>query len=50
MVYYVDAGADDGISSLIATGPLYQGGQNEIFSSAAQIDALAAYLKAQIDA
>ena len=50
MVYYVDAGADDGISSLIATGPLYQGGQNEIYSSASQIDDLAVYLKAQIDA
>ena len=50
VVYYVDAGADDGVSSIIATGPLYQGGQNEIFSSASQIDDLAEYLKAQIDA
>jgi hypothetical protein len=50
IVYYTDPTAEDGISSLIATGPLYQGGINEIFKSADQIDELVVYMRNQLAA
>ena len=50
VVYYYDATADDGISTVIATGPLQQGGYNEIFKNANQIDDLVNYLKDLIKA
>ena len=50
VVYYHDATADDGISTVIATGPLQQGGYNEIFKNANQIDDLVIYLKDLIKA
>ena len=50
VVYYHDVTADDGISTVIATGPLQQGGYNEIFKNANQIDDLVNYLKDLIKA
>lgn len=38
IAYYYNPTADDGISSVIATGPLQQGGYNEIFKNASDID------------
>lgn len=48
VVYYTDPGVEDGISSVVATGPLYQGGHNQVFKNADEIDALADYLKSQM--
>lgn len=48
VVYYTDPGVEDGISSVVATGPLYQGGHNQVFKNADEIDALAEYLKDQM--
>ena len=50
VVYYTDPGVEDGISSVVATGPLYQGGHNQVFKNADEIDSLAAYLKSQMSA
>ena len=50
VVYYNDPGADDGIASMIATGPLQSGGYNEVYKSAAEIDQLVVYLRGLIDA
>jgi hypothetical protein len=50
VVYYKDPTADDGISTLIATGPIQSGGYNEIFKNANEIDKLVEYLKGLIDA
>ena len=50
VVYYKDPTADDGISTLIATGPIQSGGYNEIFKNANEIDKLADYLKGLINA
>ena len=43
VVYYNDPTADDGISTLIATGPIQSGGYNEIFKNANEIDKLVEY-------
>lgn len=50
VVYYKDPTADDGISTLIATGPIQSGGYNEIFKNANEIDKLVDYLKGLINA
>lgn len=45
VAYYYDVAADDNVSAIIATGPIQQGGSNEIFKNAQQIEDLAEYLK-----
>ena len=50
VVYYKDATADDGISTLIGAGPIQEGGYNEIFKNAKQIDDLVDYLSNLINA
>ena len=50
VAYYTDPGADDGITTLLVAGPLVQGGKNEIFKNAEEIDLLAAHLTRQIEA
>ena len=49
VAYYYNPTADDGISTLIATGPIQQGGYNEIFKNAADIDQLVEELNLKID-
>lgn len=49
VAYYYNPTADDGISTLIATGPIQQGGYNEIFKNAADIDQLVKELDLKID-
>ena len=50
IVYYKDSAAEDGVSTIIATGPINQDGRNEIFKNANQIDELVEYLKQLITA
>ena len=50
VAYYYDVAADDNVSAIIATGPIQQGGSNEIFKNAQQIEDLAEYLKNIINA
>lgn len=49
IAYYYNPTADDGISTLIATGPIQQGGYNEIFKNAADIDKLVEDFNLKID-
>jgi len=48
IAYYKDPEAEDGISSLIATGPLVEGGDNDLFKSADEIDRLVTYFEGLI--
>ena len=50
VVYYKDPKTNDGISTLIATGPIQSGGYNEVFKNANEIDKLVDYLKGLINA
>jgi hypothetical protein len=47
--YYRDPEADDAIASVIVTGPIQQGGYNEVFKSAHQIDDLVDYFNRLIE-
>ena len=48
IAYYKNPATADGLSAIIAVGPLTQGGKNDIFKNAEEIDALVEYVSTLI--
>lgn len=49
IAYYTNPATADGLSALIAVGPLTSGAKNDIFKNAEEIDALAEYLQTLVN-